>query len=127
MTKHDQASLRKYFRSISGLLPCPGKQKRMILQSAKENVSAFLEDHPDADFSQVEAHFGAPEQIASAFVADMDMPKLLNALRGRKRIFLSVIAALITALLLWGGGVAIAVADQNAANPNYIVDDMQQP
>ena len=127
MTKHDQASLRKYFRSISGLLPCPGKQKRMILQSAKENVSAFLEDHPEADFSQVQAHFGAPEQIASAFVADMDMPKLLNALRGRKRIFLSVIAALITALLLWGGGVAIAVADHNAANPNYIVDDMQQP
>jgi len=127
MTKHDQASLRKYFRSISGLLPCSGKQKRVILQSAKENVNAFLEDHPDADFSQVEAHFGAPEQIASAFVADMDMPRLLNALRSRKRIFLSVIVALIAALLLWGGGVAIAVADQSAANPGYIVDDMQQP
>lgn len=53
MTTHDQRSLRKYFRSISGLLPCSGKQKHMILQSARENVNAFLEEHPQADFSLV--------------------------------------------------------------------------
>lgn len=122
MTKHDQVSLRKYFRSIAGLLPCSGKQKRIILQSAKENVAAFLEDHPDADFSQIEAHFGAPEQIASAFVTDMDMPVLLGALRSRKRVFVAIIAALTTALILWGCGVAIIVADQRSANPSYIVD-----
>ena len=122
MTKHDKTALRRYYRSIASLLPCSGKQKRLILRSAKDNITSYLLDHPEADFAQIRQHFGTPEEIAAAFVSDMDMPGLLSALRVRKRIFLSVIATLIAALLLWGTGVAIAVADQNAANPGYIVD-----
>lgn len=122
MTRTDTTALRKYFRSISSLLPCGGKQKRLILGTARNNVAVYLQDHPDADFAQIQQHFGTPEEIAAAFVSDMDMPELLGALRSRRRVFVAVIAALIAALLLWGGGVALTVADQHNANPSYFVD-----
>lgn len=122
MTRTDNFALRKYFRSISSLLPCNGKQKRLILGTARNNVAVYLQDHPEADFTCIQQHFGTPEEIATAFVTDMDMPRLLAALRSRKRVFVAVIAALAAALLLWGGGVALTVADQHNSNPSYIVD-----
>ena len=122
MTRTDNFALRQYFRSISSLLPCGSKQKRLILGTARNNVAVFLQDHPEADFACIQQHFGTPEEIAAAFVSDMDMPQLLGALRSRRRVFVAVIGALAAALLLWGAGVALTVADQHNANPSYFVD-----
>lgn len=122
MTKPDETALRRYYRSIASLLPCGGREKKTLLRTTRDSVASYLLDHPEADFARVQQHFGTPEEIAAAFVGDMDMPRLLAALRSRRRVFLAVIAALVAALLLWGGGVALTVADQHNANPSYIVD-----
>ena len=122
MTKHDKITLNRYYRSIRSWLPCGKAQRAQILCSVKDNVAAYLEDHPDADFLQIQAHFGSPQQIAAALVEGMDTPSLLTALRNRRRVLNTVIAGLAAALIIWGCGVGIAVAEQHTASPEYIVD-----
>lgn len=118
------AALRRYFRSIRSWLPCPAKQKQQILSQVKENVFAFLEEHPDGDLCAIEQQFGSPRQIAAAYVDDMDTPALLAALRIRKRVFLAVIAGLIAAMLLWGWGVSTAIIEQRNINYGHLESEI---
>ena len=112
--------IRRYCRRIRSWLPCPGKLKNMILGDIRENVQAFAEENSDADMAALYAHFGAPQQIAASYVADLDMPRLLRDLRLRKRIFTAVMvlvsAALITADLYRCHGFGICRVDHGTAD-----------
>lgn len=110
------ADLQRYFRSIRSWLPCGAKQKQQIMDQVKENVLAFCEEHPEADLDAVQAQFGSPQQIAAAYVDDMDTPALLTALRLRKRIVTAVIAGLSVAMILWGAAVCTAMIEQRDIN-----------
>lgn len=120
MTIHDKILLRRYFRQINAWLPCHRQQKKQILSNVKTSVSAFLSDNPGASLSQVEQHFGSPREIAAACAEEMDMPALLNAVRSRKQIRAAVAAGIAAALVLWAGGVRIAVEQQAAFAPTDI-------
>ena len=118
--------LRRYCRSIRSWLPCPRKLKTMILTDIRENVSAYLEENPQADLTQLHSHFGTPQQIAADYVADLDMPSLLHGLRLRKRIFTAVTvlvsAALIAALLMWVWGICRSIEETRTESDGYFVE-----
>ena len=120
--------IRRYCRRIRSWLPCPGKLKNMILGDIRENVQAFAEENSDADMAALYAHFGAPQQIAASYVADLDMPRLLRDLRLRKRIFTAVMvlvsAALITALLMWGWGIRQSILETRNESNGYFVEEI---
>ena len=118
----------RYCHRIRSWLPCPRKLKNMILSDIRENVQAFAEENSDADMAALYAHFGAPQQIAASYVADLDMPRLLRDLRLRKRIFTAVMvlvsAALITALLMWGWGIRQSILETRNESNGYFVEEI---
>lgn len=119
MTKHDEAALRRYLRTVRGMLPCDRKQKRHILKELQCSVDAFLAEHPDADLPQLQAHFGTPDQIAASYVDDLDTPALLRAMHARKRVITVAVATALAILLSWACVVTWAVIDHNNESNGY--------
>lgn len=126
--KTNNALARRYCRKIRSWLPCPAKLKRIILADIFENVQAFLEENPDTDIHKLYAQFGTPQQIAASYVSDLDMPKLLHDLRLRKRIFtavvISITAALMAALLMWGWGIERSIEETRNESDGYFVEQI---
>lgn len=110
---------RKYCRLVRSFLPCSLKQHRLILGEIKSNLSAYLEENPSASFEEIESRFGAPRQIAVAYVEEMGTEELLKQLRIRKRIFSVICAGVALALLIWGSMVTAVYIDSRKADNGY--------
>lgn len=114
--------LKTYYRHIWGCLPGSGKIKKQIMDSLRQSVNAYLEENPGADFKEVKAHFGTPQQIAAAYVEEMDTSEVMKKLRIRKTVVGIVCTAAALALLMWGIGLIIALVKEiNAADGYYDV------
>lgn len=115
-----EKALRAYCRAVKSWLPCDRKQKRRILEKIRLDVAGYLEENPDADIAAIQARFGTPQAIASAYVDDLDTAQLLHSLRIRKRI-VSIIATTMAAILLtWALAVSWAVFDAKK-NTNAVI------
>lgn len=93
------AQLKKYYRAIKLEMLCPGDTKARICKDIENDIQAYLQEHPDADFAAVEEHFGSPKQICAAYVEEMATPELMKKLKIRKRIIIP--SALLYRLPLW--------------------------
>lgn len=111
--------LKRYYRQIRSWLPCCGKEKKAIINGIDASVKAYLEDHPQAVFADVEHHFGQPAQIAASCVDEMNTPQLLRKLRIRKRVSISVTVGVLTAILLWASAVTISFIEANNTTHGY--------
>lgn len=100
--KQTNAELRRYYRQIRSYLPCARRLKNHIMDEIQSNVKGYLEENPEADFTQIQARFGAPQAIAAAYVDDMDTQELLKALHVRRKITTIVTACVLIILMMWG-------------------------
>lgn len=114
--------LESYYREISAWLPCGGRLKRKIMCRIRSNVAAYLEENPDANMEEIEHRFGAPKEIAAAFVSDLDAGELLTALRVRRRIVAAVLAAVMFVVVSWAGCVLRAVELENRTAGGHTED-----
>lgn len=112
--------LRRYYRRIRGWLPCSGKMKKQIIREIRSSVEGYLAENPQADFAQIEARFGDPKIIASAYVDDMDTGALLRSLRIRRRIVTMVSCMVLVVLVSWGIYIATSIEHQAKNFPGYI-------
>ena len=78
--------LKTYYRQIRRWVPCGGKWKRRMMQGIISTIEAYRAECPEADFEALQMHFGTPQQIAAAFVDEMQTQQLLKELRIRRRI-----------------------------------------
>ena len=78
--------LKKYYRQIQKWLPCGGPLKRKLMANITATIEEYRSANPDATFADLQEHFGVPQQIAIAFVDEMETEKLLNALNLRRKI-----------------------------------------
>ena len=111
--------LKSYYRQIARELPCTGKSKKQLLSCIVSNIDDYLAENPNADFETVRAHFGTPQQIASAYIDETDTPNLLHSIKIRKRIVSAVIAVAVIAIALWGCVLAVALYDEISASNGY--------
>lgn len=109
-----KSAVKRYFRTIRSYLPCSHKLKKRITNEIASSVNGFLEDHPDATIADVRAHFGEPQNIAAAYVDDMNTPELLHALRVRRRTITIILVGVITALFMWASCLTYAYAEHTA-------------
>ena len=93
--------LTQYYRQISAWLPCGMRLKKQLMANIRTTVDNYLAEHQGIDFAELQAHFGTPLQIATAFVDEMDTSQLLQSLKIRKRIIRVVFLGAIIALALW--------------------------
>lgn len=94
-------ALKRYYRSIRNCLPSSRKLKAKVLAEIDSNINEYLRENPYADIASIEARFGAPEQIAVAYVDELGTPELLKKLAIRKRILTIVISTVAIILILW--------------------------
>lgn len=114
------ASLRCYYSQVKSWLPCSHGKKKQIIQRLQASVSAYREQNPDADFEQIQAHFGTPETIASAYVDEMGTDALLRHLRIRRKVFAIVSGAMAAVLAVWLLAVGWAVTNEHASSGGSI-------
>ena len=102
-------TLKRYYRSIRNHLPSSRKLKAKVLAEIECNINAYLLENPSADITSIIARFGAPEQIAVAYVDELATPELLQKLRIRKWVIGSIASVLAIVLLVWFGVVGWAI------------------
>lgn len=109
--------IRRYCRAVGSYLPCSRRQKRDILANLRQRLEDHLARQPDGT---PEEQFGTPQQVAAAYVDDMDTHELLGKLRWRHRVVTIALAGMLAALLLWGIGLSIEVHDYRQALNGWI-------
>lgn len=67
---------------------------------------AYMQDFPDAGYTQLVERFGEPSRIASAYVDEMDTPSLLTVLRIKRKIVTAVVALCLTLTTMWTAALA---------------------
>lgn len=113
--------VRRYCRAVGSYLPCSRRQKRDILSNLRQR----LEDHPARQPDGTpEELFGTPQQVAAAYVDDMDTHELLGKLRWRHRVVAVALAGMLAALLLWSIGLSIEVYDYRQALNGWIKESI---
>ena len=117
-----QKQLNNYFREIRSYLPCSAKLKKSILSRLKETVNSYLHDNPDADFAQLEAHFGTPRQIADSYIGELSVTEISEKLQLRKRILIAVGVLCAAVLAIWLIVVGIAMINEFGAANGHITE-----
>lgn len=122
------AAARRYLREVKSWLPCGGKMKKEIMGKIGGTVGAYLTEHPEGDYGALVARFGTPQQIASAYVDELETPELLNSLRIRRQIVKIVSVTALVVIILWAGVVATSFA-YNIINDNgfYVEELVEGP
>lgn len=88
------------------------------------SVRDYASKNPEADYSEITARFGTPQQIASSYVDEMETTDLIQELRVRKKIvgIVALIAVIIVAL--WINLVVVSYADHAKNTHGYAMVDV---
>ena len=125
-------ALKQYHRDIRHLLPGTAKQKKQLMDTLWQSIAAYVEDNPDATVQEVQAHFGTPQQIATAYLDEMSTSEVIKKIKTRKIVISIICIAIVLALLMWGLGVLKALSkEQHSADGYYdigeiIVEEMEE-
>lgn len=119
MTANDSV-LRRYCRDVRSWLPGSRQLRKQVTTQLRDSVESYLEQEPNADFSQVRSHFGEPQAIAAAYVDNANTVDLLLALRVRRRVVATVTAVASAALVLWASVVTYAAIKEYRLNQAII-------
>ena len=97
MKNETEKVLRRYFREIRSLLIVKNKESKRFMAEFKASARDYIAANPGADFAAVRAHFGAPEEIAKAFLDEAQILYVRRRVRARN----IVVAVLLAALMIW--------------------------
>ena len=75
-----ERAARRYCRKVRSWLP-GGKMRRYVMTQIRETVQEFVQEHPDADVAAIQAQLGTPQEIAAAYVENMETAAVLKGLR----------------------------------------------
>ena len=115
---------REYLKQVRRALPCPAALKKQVLTGLGEDISRYIQEHPDADGQALAGVFGTPEQIAQTYIDTLSAEELAAALRKRSKIWRAVIAIVgacaLLCLLIWGWVAIAALREvQERGTPHY--------
>ncbi|MFR5876117.1 MAG: DUF6120 family protein [Eubacterium sp.] len=112
--------IKKYINQVKGYMLCDGSTKRKCMKDLKSDIQDYIDTEGTQDIEKIKARFGAPEQIAKAFLMEMDIKKIKKKLDIRR----AVIAVAVSIVLIWGIGVTIAVVDGIKDGSGYFDEEV---
>ena len=101
MSRKQNWYIGRYVRAVSGFLPCSGKVKKPLLDTLRAQAEEYIADGGDA--AALEQRFGTPQQVAAAWVDEMDTSELLAELHIHRRIVMVVALVLAAVLVIFTG------------------------
>ena len=105
MSRKQNWYVERYVRAVSGFLPCSGKVKKPLLDALRAQAEEYIEGGGDA--AALEQRLGTPQQVAAAWVDEMDTSELLAELHIHRRIamvlslVLAAVLVIFTGVLVW--------------------------
>lgn len=112
MSRKQNWYIGRYVRAVSG------KVKKPLLDALRAQAEEYIADGGDA--AALEQRLGTPQQVAAAWVDEMEMPELLKALRSRRRVVLTVLAGVIAALAVWLAVCMVSLRDYHQAVDGHV-------
>lgn len=112
---------RRYYRKVRSWLP-GGKMRRYVMTQIRETVQEFVQEHPDADVAAIQAQLGTPQEIAAAYVENMETAAVLKGLRIRRRVLFAVCATMLAILISWTVLVTVETARAREADERSHVE-----
>lgn len=97
----ENKAIRKYCARISGCLVCSRREKRRMLDQIRRMCRDYLSEFSGADYDALVARFGTPEQIAGAYVDEMEPVAVLDGFRLRRRIVSTVAIGMAAVVMIW--------------------------
>lgn len=119
----DNKHARYYRRSVFRLLPCARRQKRHILSGFDAALNDYIGAHPNADYAELQAHFGSPETVAASYVESAGAAELLRSLNTRRRVTAWIVTALTLMLVSWVGLVTWGAVKMQREPGYYTLSD----
>lgn len=119
--------LRQYYLSVRKLLPCGLKQKTAFIRRLEGSIAAYVSEYPDADFTQIERHFGTPQQIAAAYIEEMEPQEIAGKLKIRRRIVCIVAGAVAICIFIWSAVLLSAFIKEAESADGYYVGKLIIP
>lgn len=93
--------LFRYLLEIAFYLLVPWKQKKEILRKIKRSIESYIFDGDNISYRQIRSRFGDPQQIAMAYLTEMDPEELMEKVNQKRivvRIFVTVVVVALTLL-----------------------------
>ncbi len=116
-----ERAARRYYRKVQSWLP-GGKMRRYVMTQIRETVQEFVQEHPDADVAAIQAQLGTPQEIAAAYVENMETAAVLKGLRIRRRVLFAVCATMLAILISWTVLVTVETARAREADERSHVE-----
>lgn len=110
--------VKTYLDDISRYLVCTNKQKKIILEDIEISVRDYTENANVKNMSEVYNHFGSPEDIAKAYLANFVKPTDIRKAVSKKKV---LIIAILIALVIFATGIITIVIENNKEH-GYIVE-----
>ncbi len=107
--------MKTYYAKVSSLLLCSSKEKRVILNELRANVTEYLEENKDAGPEDILSMFGTPEQIAESAMHGADPA----ALKKKTLIKRAVLIAILLALFIWAVFAVVGLIDVHTESHGY--------
>lgn len=82
--------IANYLTQVDKSLYCTKTLKKKILKDIKNAVLDYAENNSITDEKQLENHFGSPEEIAKAYLHEVDLKKLRENIIIRKLLIIIV-------------------------------------
>lgn len=116
-----ERAARRYYRKVRSWLP-GGKMRRYVMTQIRETVQEFAQEHPDAGVAAIQAQLGTPQEIAAAYVENMETAAVLKGLRIRRRVLFAVCATMLAILISWTVLVTVETARAREADERSHVE-----
>lgn len=126
MTKQTK-QMREYLKQVRCMLPCAAAFKKQILVNLRNDISGYMQEHPDADMENLVEAFGTPEQIAEAYIDTLSTTELAMKIRKRTKLWRTILvvsgACVLACVLIWG--CAVIAALQEVENRGALIIETQ--
>lgn len=94
---------RIYLKKIAAALTCQNNTKKALLRIVKNDIEAFLLEHPDATEQELIRQFGTPDELAESYLDSLDSSEVCMQIEKNgsvKKMLISCSCAIIGILLL---------------------------
>ncbi len=106
---------QKYISDVSSKLLCSSKKKKELVEDIRRAVLDFVENSGIKDISDVCKHFGTPEELAKAYMSELDPKQIKKKVNIRRAVTIALVVTIAILVI----GLTIELIDAHRTGMGY--------
>ena len=115
-----QKEISKYIRRVGK--GCQFSFRRKMIMELQNNLSDFLDGHPECTMDDVLSHFGTPEKFADEYILAMEVADRQKILRKTKLVKKGVCTGVAMVILIVMATAILIVHENSQSVGDYYTD-----